>query len=219
MLQNLFSFTYQEMSNDIETQIANLDKDYEHLATEISKQGEEWHKEIDLVISKTKTEISEIKVKNKDILHKHLNEIKKKQSLIIQALHATKEIEESNEVSIAIEYNSENRELGKPPTEVKVSMPTFIPKPIYRERLYHLFGKITPSTAIKQNVLLLKKPPNILAKKLLDQPKLDVKIQTLHSMLSNVAYLDEKKVWTSGETGEIKCFNINGLLLYTVWTK
>uniref|UniRef100_K1QW42 Tripartite motif-containing protein 3 n=1 Tax=Magallana gigas TaxID=29159 RepID=K1QW42_MAGGI len=208
------------MAQDLENQIVNLDEGYEKLTVEISKQGEEWHREIDVVITKMKKKISEIKVKHKDILHKHLNEIKQIQSLILQDLKATQEIEESNEASIVIEYNSENREFSKSPTEFKVSLPTFIPKPIDREKLYSLFGKITLlSTAIEQNVLLPKMPPNTSATKLLDEPKLDVKIQILQSMLSNVSYVDDEKIWISGETGEIKCFNIKGLLLYTVWTK
>eukprot|EP00105_Crassostrea_gigas_P042296 XP_019926444.1 PREDICTED: uncharacterized protein LOC109619818 [Crassostrea gigas] len=219
-LQNIISPTYEEMAQDLENQIVNLDEGYEKLTVEISKQGEEWHREIDVVITKMKKKISEIKVKHKDILHKHLNEIKQIQSLILQDLKATQEIEESNEASIVIEYNSENREFSKSPTEFKVSLPTFIPKPIDREKLYSLFGKITLlSTAIEQNVLLPKMPPNTSATKLLDEPKLDVKIQILQSMLSNVSYVDDEKIWISGETGEIKCFNIKGLLLYTVWTK
>eukprot|EP00105_Crassostrea_gigas_P042295 XP_019926443.1 PREDICTED: uncharacterized protein LOC105336900 [Crassostrea gigas] len=216
-LQNLVYLTYKEMANDLKAQMANLDKDYKNLTTEMSKQGEEWHKEIDNIKRAMKTELSEIKEKHKDILQKQLDEIKQKQSLILQALQATKQMEESNELSIAIGYNSNNREFSKPPTKVKVSLPTFIPKPIDRKKLYSLFGKITSlSTAIEQNVL---PPTNTSVEKLLNQPELDVKIQTLQSMLSNVAYADDEKIWISGETRGINCFNIKGLLLFTVWTK
>uniref|UniRef100_K1Q2G7 Tripartite motif-containing protein 2 n=1 Tax=Magallana gigas TaxID=29159 RepID=K1Q2G7_MAGGI len=63
----------------------------------MSKQGEQWHREIDIVINKMKTEIKEIKVKHKDILKKHLDEIKQMQALMKQTLLAIKYIEKSTE--------------------------------------------------------------------------------------------------------------------------
>lgn len=59
---------YEEVAIDLENQTANLDKEYEKLTTEIPKQGDLWHSEIDIIINKMKVEIGEIKVKHKDIL-------------------------------------------------------------------------------------------------------------------------------------------------------
>lgn len=101
------------MIHDLEKQIANLDKGYEKLTAEIFKHGEEWHKEIDVIITNMKTEIYKIKIKHKDILQKHLDEIKQIQSLIDQTAQTLKEIEESNEVSMTIEYKSKNSEFSK----------------------------------------------------------------------------------------------------------
>lgn len=105
-LKNLISPKYEEMIHDLEKQIANLDKGYGKLTAAIFKHGEEWHKEIDVIITNMKTEIYEIKIKHKDILQKHLDEIKQIQSLIDQTAQTLKEIEESNEVSMTIEYKS-----------------------------------------------------------------------------------------------------------------
>ncbi|XP_052679592.1 uncharacterized protein LOC128160329 [Crassostrea angulata] len=218
-LVNLISPTYEEIARDLENQLANLDGGYEKLTTTMSKQGEQWHKEIDIVINKMKTEISKIKVKHRDILQTHLGEIKQIQSLIKQTLMAIKEIEKSTEVSPAINYNSKIREFSKLPHKIEVSLPRFIPKPIDREKLYSLFGQIMPlSTATEKNNLLLNHPTTSV-RELLDEPQLVTTIQTGHEKLRNVTCLNDGSIWTSGETNDIKCFNTEGLVLQTIKKK
>uniref|UniRef100_A0A8W8LQ03 Tripartite motif-containing protein 3 n=3 Tax=Magallana gigas TaxID=29159 RepID=A0A8W8LQ03_MAGGI len=202
-----------------ENQLANLDGGYEKLTTTMSKQGEQWHKEIDIVINKMKTEISEIKVKHRDILQKHLDEIKQIQSLIKQTLLAIKEIKKSSEVSPTIEYSSRIREFSNIPPKVQVSLPTFRPKSINREKLYSLFEQITPlSTATEEKYLSLSKPKTSVGV-LLDKPELVTTIQTGYEKLRNVTCLNDGSIWTSGETNDIKCFNIKGSLLQTIQKK
>ncbi|XP_065938076.1 E3 ubiquitin-protein ligase TRIM71-like [Magallana gigas] len=217
--ENHISPTYEEISRDLENQLANLDGGYEKLTTTMSKQGEQWHREIDIIINKMKTEISEIKEKHRDILQKHLNEIKQIQSLIKEALQTIRKIEKSTEVSSTIEYSSKIREFSKLPPKVKVSLPTFIPKPIDCEKLYSLFGQITPlSTATEENVLSLNQPKTSV-RELLDEPELVTTIKTGHEKLSNVTCLNEDRIWTSGETNDIKCLNIKGSLVRTFTIK
>uniref|UniRef100_K1PNS0 Tripartite motif-containing protein 3 n=1 Tax=Magallana gigas TaxID=29159 RepID=K1PNS0_MAGGI len=185
----------------------------------MSKQGEQWHKEIDIVINKMKTEISEIKDKHRDILQKHLDEFKQIQSLIKQTLLAIKEIKNSTELAQTIKYSSKIREFSKLPPKVKVTMPTFIPKPIDHEKLYGLFGQITPlSTAREENVVSLYQP-NTSVRELLDEPELVATIQTGYEELCCVTYINDDKIWTSGWTNEIKCFNAYGALKQTIVTE
>eukprot|EP00105_Crassostrea_gigas_P017846 XP_011435777.1 PREDICTED: uncharacterized protein LOC105334142 [Crassostrea gigas] len=218
-LENLISPTYDEIALDLENQLANLDGGYENLTTAMSKQGEQWHREIDIIINKKKTEISEIKVKHRDLLQKHLDEIKQIQALINQTLLAIEEIKKSTEVSPTIEYSSKTREFSKLPPKVKITLPTFIPKPLDHKKLYNMFGQITPlSTATEQNVLSLNQP-NTSVKTLLDEPELVATIQTGYEKLRSVTYLKEDCVWTCGLTKDIKCFNIKGELLHTVSNK
>ncbi|XP_052679630.1 uncharacterized protein LOC128160359 [Crassostrea angulata] len=219
VLENHISPTYEEIERDLENQLANLDGGYEKLTTTMSKQGKQWHREIDIIIDKMKTEISEIKERHRELLQKHLNEIKQTQSLIEKTLHALRKIEKSTEISSTIEYCSKIREFSKLPSKVKVTLPTFIPKPIDREKLYSLFGQITPlSTNTKENVLLLNQP-NISVRELLDEPELVTTIQTGYKDLRSVTCLNEDRIWTSGETNDIKCFkcfNSKGSLLQTI---
>ncbi|XP_065929368.1 uncharacterized protein [Magallana gigas] len=218
-LENLISPTYDEIALDMENQLANLDGGYEKLTTAMSKQGEQWHREIDIIINKKKTEISEIKVKHRDLLQKQLDEIKQIRALINQTLLAIEEIKKSTEVSPTIEYSSKIREFSKLPPKLKITLPTFIPKPLDHKKLNRLFGQITPlSTATKENVLSLNKP-NTSVRELLDEPELVATIQTGYEYVGNVTYLNEDCVWTFGSTKDIKCFNTKGELLHTVSNK
>ncbi|XP_065937971.1 uncharacterized protein [Magallana gigas] len=216
-LENQISPTYEKITLELEQTLANLDVGYEKLTTIMSKQGEQWHREIDIIINKMKTEISDIKKQHREILKTHLNQIKQVQSVIKQSLLAIREIEKSAEVSPTIEYSSRISEFSKIPPKVQVSLPTFIPKPVDREKLYSLFGQITPlSTATEENVLL---KPNTTVRELLDEPELVTTIQTGHKYLCSVTCLNEGIIWTSGTPNEIKCFNSKSSLLQTIRTK
>ncbi|XP_065937919.1 uncharacterized protein [Magallana gigas] len=214
-LQNLITPKYEKIALDLENQLANLDSGYEKLTVEISKEGAKWHKKIDIVINKMKIELSEIKVKHKDILQKHLDEIKQTQSLIDKALLAMKETKESTEVSQTIEYSSKIKEFSKMPLKITVRMPTFIPKSIDHEKLYSLFGQITAfSTSTEENVQSLNQP-KALVKEMLREPVLVSTVQTGYDLPRSVTCGSEDKIWLSGFSNEIKCFNINGSLHQT----
>nr|XP_034306658.1 uncharacterized protein LOC117682676 [Crassostrea gigas]XP_034306659.1 uncharacterized protein LOC117682676 [Crassostrea gigas] len=211
-LQNLITPKYEEIALELENKLAKLDGGCQKLTTEMSKQGEEWHREIDIVINKMKTEISEIKEKQRDLLQKHLEEIKQIQSLMNKTLLAMSVIKESREVTHIIEYSSKIREFSKLPSQINVTLPTFIPNLIDREQLESLFGQITPSSLGTEESVSLIYQLNTSVKELLDEPELIATIRTGHESLLNVTFLDKDKIWTSGLTKEMKCFNINGSL-------
>ncbi|XP_065937794.1 uncharacterized protein [Magallana gigas] len=166
-----------------------------------------------------KTEINEIKIKHKELLQKHLSEIKQVQSLIKQTVLAIKEIENSTEVSQTIEYNSKVQEFSQLPPMIFVKMPTVIPKPINSEKLCNLLGQITPlATATEKNALSLNQS-NTLVRGLLDKPVIITTIQTKGDDLHSVAYYNDDRIWTSGWGDDIKCFNMKGSLLQTLKTK
>eukprot|EP00105_Crassostrea_gigas_P038428 XP_019922576.1 PREDICTED: E3 ubiquitin-protein ligase arc-1 [Crassostrea gigas] len=218
--ENVITPYYEEIVLELENELANLNGVYEKLTTTMSKQGEQWHKEIDIVINRMKTEISEIKVNHRDILRRHLDEIKQTQSLMKQTLLAIKELKISTEVSPTIEYKSKIGEFSKLLPKINVTLPTFIPKPIDSKKLFSLFGQITPLSTAKmiQNVLLPGQS-NTSVRELMDDPELVATIQTGHENLRNVIYKNDDKIWTSGWTDEIKCFNAYGSHYQTIITK
>ena len=211
-LENQISPTYEEIANELEMQIASLDGEYKKLTTEMSKQREEIHREVDNTINQMEKEINEIKVKHHSLFKKHLDEIKQSQSLVQKTLLALNELEESNEVSPTIHSSSKNEEFSKLPTKVNILMPKFIPKQIERKELCRLFGKFTPFSTTLMEI-------NSSVRELLDVPKVLNKIRPGHFNLSNVTCLNDVKIWTSGETADIKCFNIQGVLKKTIQTK
>lgn len=135
-----------------------------------------------------------------------------------QSLLALKEIEKSTEVSPTIEYSSKIRQFSKLPTQIKVTLPTFITKQIDRDRLCSLFGQITPiSTATEEHFSSLNQP-NTSVRELLNDPELVATIQTQYEKLSSVTFLNEKSIWASGWDINIKWFNIGGSILKTIKT-
>ncbi|XP_065937884.1 B-box type zinc finger protein ncl-1-like [Magallana gigas] len=218
-LQNLISPKYEETALELDNQIANLDEEYKKLITVISKQGEEWHREMDIVINKMKTEIGEIKEKHRDILQKHLKEIKQIQSLINKTLLAMREIKVSREVTPTIEYSYKMSEFNKLPPKIKVMLPTFIPKFIDCEQLKSLFGQITPLSSVTEEGISSINQLNTPVKELLGKPELVAAIKIGFVPLINVTCLNEDRIWASGMTKEMKCFNINGSLHQTNTTR
>nr|XP_022300414.1 tripartite motif-containing protein 2-like [Crassostrea virginica] len=218
-LENQITPTYEEIANELELQIASLDGEYKKLTTEMSKQREEIHREVDNAIHQIEKEIGDIKVKHHSLLQKHLDEIKESQSLIQKTLLALNEMEESNEVSPTILYSSKIEECSKLPPKVNVSIPKFIPKQIEREALRNLIGKITPlSTTLEERIFTPKKP-NTSVRELLDEPEVLNTIKIGHANLRSVTCLNEEQLWMSELTADIKCFNIQGVLQKTIKTK
>ncbi|XP_078335903.1 uncharacterized protein LOC144626292 [Crassostrea virginica] len=207
---------YEEIATEIKNQIANLDVDYQKFTTQMSKHREELHREIDNVMDQREKEIDENKLKHLSILTKHLEEIKQLQSLMQESLHNLNEMEESNEVTPTIHYSSKNQEFSKLPPKVIVSMP----KPIEKEELCSLIGKLTPlSTTLEERVFTAKKP-NTSVRELLDEPEVLNTIKTGYVGLCSVTCIDEEEIWTSGQlTADIKCFNTQGVLQKTIKTK
>ncbi|XP_078341242.1 uncharacterized protein LOC144627626 [Crassostrea virginica] len=210
---------YEDIAIDLEKQIASLDDQYKKLTTEMSKQREEIHREIDIVINQMEKEIDEIKVKHQSILHKHLDEIKQLQASTQQSLLSLREMEESNEISSTIQYSSKNEKFGMIPPKLKIIMPKFIPKQIQRERLRDVFGEVTSLSTKMEDKEYTSKKPNTSVRELLDEPKVLNRIKAGQKKLRRVACLNEDQIWTSGETADIKCFNIQGVLQNTIKTK
>ena len=217
-LENKILPNYEEISKDLENKIANLDGQYKKLTTDISNQREEFHKEIDAIFDKVELEISGIKEQHSSILKKQLDEVKDTQSSIGQTLTTLNEMESANEIIWVIHYASKNKEFSKFP-QVSVSMPTFIPKKMAREELHSAIGEITPlSTTLEERVFTSENPETSLGE-LLDEPELLKTIKTGYKKLCNVAYFDDEGIWTSGDTGVINCFNIQGVPQKTINTK
>lgn len=155
-----------------------MNEGYENLTTTISKHGEQWHKEIDIVINRVKSEINEIKVNHREILQKHSDVVKQIPSLMKHSLRALNEIEQSTKLSLTIRYSSKIREFSKLIPKVMVTMPTFTQKLIDHKKLYSLFRQITSlSIGIEENISSLSKQKSSV-RELLEKPQHVTTIKT-----------------------------------------
>lgn len=211
---------FENYTTDLKNQIANMNAKYEKLTNEISEQEEEWHKEIAFVFNQMKNRVSDFKSTHLQILQTHCDDIKQTQSPFQQTSENLMKLEESNEVYSTIEYQCLNKDFIEVPPMVKVSMSTFIPKPIDREKLCSLIGEIIPfCRAIIYDGTLSPGKPNSSGKQLLNECELVERLKTRHERLRHVSYVDNGKIWTSGETANIYFHSIDGSILNTIKTK
>lgn len=190
--ENIISPTYEEIKN--ESQIAGLDGEYEKLTKIMTKQGEEWHDEIDRTIKQMKNKLNDIKVNHRDILNKHLKEIKEIESLIKENLGTLKDIQrESNIVSKVMVYKSRNKYFCKLLPKEHVVLPSFCPNPMEKGKVENLIGSINPLfSTIDENGYKLKKQ-RMPYRDLLDTPKLINTFNTGYKFLRSVPFTTRKK--------------------------
>lgn len=135
-------------------------------------------------------------------------------------MESLKDINDSNEVYLTTEYNSKIKDFRKIPQNVQVSLPTFIPQAIEQEQLFKVFGRITPLTTSKKEHFRLPKNSNYSVKELLDEPVIVTQMQTWYDLLYCVSNVEDDTLWTSGGTGDIKCFDkATSVLLERIRTK
>ena len=151
------------------------------------------HKEIDDAMNQREEACRENKMKHHDILRKKLDEIKQSLSLMQDELQALNEMENSNEVSPTILFNSKKQDFYKLPHKLHISMPIFLPKQIETAEVCSLIGKIIPLSSTEEESVFKEKKPNALVKELLDQPVVLQVIKTGHENLHNVTCLKKEK--------------------------
>ncbi|XP_062580604.1 uncharacterized protein LOC134242518 [Saccostrea cucullata] len=217
-LKRIVSPKYEEIVTDIETEMTRLDEEYAKLAEDVTKHGEVWHREIDMILNKIKNEIDVMKHQHLAILQKHLEETKAIHSLIEQTITSVEETGESNEMSVTVSYKSKNKVFRKFPPKVQVSLPTFIPITMGNEQSSKLFGTLIPlaTTTIENGY---KHSIKIIPRDLLDKPELITTINTEYEYLCCVTCFNDEEIWTSGVVSDITCFDSHGSLIKTVKTK
>lgn len=141
-LQKVLFPKYEELRNELEKEISNLSEGYKRLTTEISKEGEKWHKKIDSIVNKMHNDLSEIEVNHRHVLQQHLVEIQQIESLIKDTLTALMKLKDSNNVTTVLEYRPENNKYTSLPDKFLCWLPSFYPKPINSNLVQNMFGTV-----------------------------------------------------------------------------
>ncbi|XP_062620557.1 uncharacterized protein LOC134282123 [Saccostrea cucullata] len=215
--------TYDEITSDLYWEKLNLEKHYEKLTTAVTKQGEDWHREINIIVNKQKSEIDEMKTKHLAALKKQEKEIKQITSDVTQCIFDLKKILDSNDVSLTSAYTSRIAEFRRLPPKVNVSFPSFSPHQINKEQLYQMFGSLSSlSITTEEAGYTMKTPESVScppAKPLLDEPELITTIDTRYRYLISVTCLSDEEIWTNGSDKVMKLYNLQGKLLKSIQTK
>lgn len=131
---------YQEAASMISIQKADIYTHSLKLSISISKQAYDWHKEIDIIINKLKTEIEKSESNQLMLLKKQEENVTRRISEITQSIADLKKLVDSDDVSLLLSYKSRNAEFKRWPSKLKVSLPTFFSEKINIESLQKQFG-------------------------------------------------------------------------------
>nr|XP_034309658.1 tripartite motif-containing protein 2 isoform X3 [Crassostrea gigas] len=225
-LQELEKFIYpkyQEIASSIPVQKAFLNTSSQKIASDISKHGEEMHREIDVIIKKLKSDLDEMDSKYLAALNKHEEEIKHMLSDITQTIADLKKILNSDDVGLVSAYKSRNAEFRRLPPKLKVTLPRFSPQKIDKQQISAHFGSLS-ELSIKtkeQNYTIdssstAHSPPE---RSLIDVPQIITEINTDFKNAKNVSCLNDEDIWIHGNDNILKLYNLQRGLIKSMKTK
>ncbi|XP_034317395.2 E3 ubiquitin-protein ligase TRIM71-like [Magallana gigas] len=231
---------YQEISSAIPVQKADLSKSSQKLTTAINKQGEVWHREIDIIIQKLKSNAAEMESKNLVALNKQDDEITHTISEITQNIADLKKLLDSNDVSRVSAYKSRIVDFRTLPPKLKMSQLNFRPREIHTDQLIEQFGSLSAFsfTTEKQDFSMPTQGASPPDRSLMEVPRVITAIDTEYKYLNIVKCLSDKEIWTfgndemfikniRGEQGmfnhgydnKMRLYNLQGELVQSVQTK
>ncbi|XP_078312520.1 uncharacterized protein LOC144619090 [Crassostrea virginica] len=225
-LQELEKFIfpkYQEFAAIIKTQKTAQLKNSKKLTSDLKKQGEVLHKEIDAIIQSKQTEIDVMDSKHKTALDKQENAINHTITEIKQVIQDLKSLLDTSYDSLISKYQSRIGEFRKLPPKLKISLTQLNALKINREQLLKQFGSLTASSIETEEQDYTVPSPGAESspsdRPMLDIPQLITELDTRYDSLYCVSCLSDEEIWTSGNNAIMKLYNMNGELLRSVQTK
>ncbi|XP_065938909.1 E3 ubiquitin-protein ligase TRIM71 [Magallana gigas] len=222
-LEKSIYLKYQEIASIIPVQKSALKENSQKLTTEIDKHGEDLHREINTIIRNMKSNVEETDTKHLAALDKQEDEIKHTISEITQTITELKTLLDSNDVSRVSAYKSRNDEFRRLPPKLTVSLPSFTPQKINKERLYQQFGSLSASSIkteehgyTMESPRAESSPPD---RPLIDVPRIITQINTQYVPLHSVSCLSDEEMWTCGQDKIMRLYNLRGELVKSVQTK
>ncbi|XP_062585877.1 E3 ubiquitin-protein ligase TRIM36-like [Saccostrea cucullata] len=215
--------TYEEIASGLNHEKEKIEKHYEELKTAVTKQGDELHREINVIEHNLKSEINEMKIKHLAILNEQENQFQMINSDVKQSITDLKKLLDSDNISISSEYKSRNAEFRSLPPKIKVSTSSFSPHQINTEQLHQMFGSLSAlSITTEKQGYTMEIPENVSCsqvKLLIDEPEIVNTVDVEYDYLYNVTCLNDEEIWTCGKDKNMNLYNLHNKLLKSIQTK
>ena len=143
--------TYENRASEIDGEKASLDGKYEKLTTDVDRQGEKLHDEVDIFINKRKIKISKMKNRHLATLDEQKEEVLSLISELEQSMKHINEMLDTNEVWKVSEYKSKNTstDVEKLPSQIQLSLPEISSQEIISEKFCKMFSYLLPLSLLK----------------------------------------------------------------------
>uniref|UniRef100_K1RNK3 Tripartite motif-containing protein 2 n=1 Tax=Magallana gigas TaxID=29159 RepID=K1RNK3_MAGGI len=204
---------------------SDLTENSQKLTAAIDKQGEELHREIDILIQKLKSDLSEMDSKQLALIIKQEDEIALTISEITQCIADLKTLLDSSDVNRVSVYKSRNAKFRRLPPKLSICFPHFTPQKINKEQLHQQLGSLSAlSTKTEEHGCIIDSPDVELTSvegPLINVPPIITDINTEYGefKLRNVTCLDDEQIWTCGDENIMRLYNLQGELVQTIKTK
>ncbi|XP_062601302.1 uncharacterized protein LOC134263021 [Saccostrea cucullata] len=214
---------YEEIASSLKTKTDDLEIHYNKLTTAVTKQGEDWHREINIIVNKRKSEIDEMKSKHLAALNKQKEKVTKITAEIKQSIIDLKNILDSSNISLVSVYKSRNEGFRYLPPDHNVSLPSFFPHQINTDQLRQMFGFLSAlSITTEERSYRMETPESVSCppvKLLVDEPRLIITIDTGYKNICSVTCLTDEEIWTCGDDKIMKLIDLRGKLTKSIKTK
>lgn len=127
--------TYQKIASSFPEKKADLKRKTDKLTLDINRLGMEWHREVDKIIRKMKSDIKNTELDNLDVLKKQEAEINQILSEITYSISELRKFLDSNDVNLLSKYQSRNAEFRRFPPKRIVSSPVLSTQTIDLEQI------------------------------------------------------------------------------------
>lgn len=145
---------YQEIASSFLAQRAELQRNTEELISAVNKRGDDWHRDIDTIIKKLKSDIEETESEHLAFLKKQEDEINQTILEITHNIGELKKLLDSNDIYLLSTYKSKNAEFSKMPPKFIFTLPSFSSQRIDTEQLLRQFGSLTALSRSPECILL-----------------------------------------------------------------
>ncbi|XP_052678543.1 tripartite motif-containing protein 3-like [Crassostrea angulata] len=215
---------YQEIASINPVQRSALNENSQKLTTEIDKHGEDLHREINTIIRDMKSNVEVMDTKHLAALNKQEDKIKHTISEITQTIAELKALLHSNDVSRVSAYKSRNDEFRRLPPKLTVSIASFTPQKINKDKIYQQFGSLSESSIKTEEHGYTMESPGAESsppdRPLIDVPHIITQINTECIGLRSVSCLSDEEMWTcSYDDNIMRLYNLSGELVKSVQTK